>query len=122
MTFEEFRHQRYVPVVIADHQGLITEVNEQFEIVFGWSAHEVVGKSLTTIIPKRLHDSHHLGFSRFLTTGKPTLLNQPLQLKTVTKDGKEFDAEHFIIAEQTNGQWRFGATVRPLAEHERKSP
>ena len=114
MTVDELRRERGVPVVIADHQGVITYVNEPFETVFGWRAPEVVGKPLTIIIPPNLHDAHHLGFSRFLTTSKATLLNQPLRLMAITKDGREFDAEHLITAEQQHGQWVFGATIRPL--------
>lgn len=113
MTLEDLRRETGVPVVIADDQGLITHVNERFEALFGWTKAEMVGKPLTVIIPQNLHDSHHLGFSRFLTTGKPTLLNQALQLKAVTKAGQEFDAEHFIVAEQRQGRWVFGATIRP---------
>lgn len=113
-TIDELMRQTEVPAVTADHQGSIIKVNARFEAVFGWKEADIVGKPLTTLIPKSLHDAHHLGFSRFLTTGKPTLLNQPLKLKAVTKAGREFDAEHFILAEQHDGQWVFGATIRPL--------
>ena len=116
MTLQELQRHQDVPVVIADHQGTITHVNERFERVFGWRAQEIIGKPLTIIIPSDLHDAHHLGFSRFLTTGKPTLLNQPLKLKAVTKDGREFNAEHTITAEQRQGEWVFGAIIKPLDE------
>ena len=108
------KNQTDLPAIIADEQGLITSVNKNFETVFGWTENEVLGKPLTIIIPKSLHDAHHLGFSRFLMTEKPTLLNKPLKLKSVTKDGKEFDAEHIIIAEKQDSNWIFGATIRPL--------
>ena len=114
MTLEELKREQAIPVVLANHQGIISFVNPQFERVFGWSVKEIVGKPLTTIIPGTLHDSHHLGFSRFLATGKATLLNQPLTLKAIAKDGREFDAEHCIVAEQDQGHWVFGATIRPL--------
>jgi len=42
------------------------------------------------------------------------LLGQSLNLKAVSKDGKEFDAEHYIIAEHHEDQWVFGAMIRPL--------
>ncbi len=115
-TLEDVRRETRVPVVIADHRGLISHVNEPFERVFGWKAKDILGQSLATIIPRHLHDAHHLGFSRFLTTSKATLLDQPLRLRAVTKDGREFDAEHIIIAEQCQGQWMFGASIRPLDE------
>ena len=113
-TIKELIVEKDIPVVISDHNGFITYVNKSFEEIFGWNKNEVTGKPLTLIIPKKLHDSHNLGFSRFLTTSMPTLLNKPLNLKAVTKDGREIDSEHIIIAERENGKWVFGATIRPL--------
>jgi PAS domain S-box-containing protein len=110
----DLRCEAVVPVVIADHQGLISYVNTPFVDLFGWSPTEIVGLPLSTIIPRNLHDAHQLGFSRFLTSGKATLLNQPLKLRAVAKDGREFDAEHTISAEHHDGHWTFGATIRPL--------
>lgn len=115
-SISQLRRETDVPVVLADHQGFITYLNERWQVVFGWSPEELIGKTLTTIIPSSLHDAHNLGFSRFLTTGKPTLLNRSVKLKVKTKDGQEVDCEHFIIAEQHQGQWVFGAMIRPLGE------
>ncbi len=114
-TIDEMRGETGLPVVIADQDGLITYVNGHFKTVFGWTEAEVMGRPLTILIPPGLHDAHQLGFSRFLTTGKATLLNQSLKLRAVTKDGREFDAEHIITAEQSQGRWVFGATIRPLS-------
>ena len=61
-----------------------------------------------------------MGFSRFLLTGKPTILNQPLNLKILKMDGKETDAEHIITAEKINGNWVFGAKITPLEDTEKK--
>lgn len=113
-TIADLKLETEVPVVLAEHEGFITYVNTRFTAVFGWSSAEIQGRPLTMIIPKALHDAHHLGFSRFLASGTPTLLNRPLQLKAVRKDGTEFVAEHFIIAEEQNGRWVFGATIKPI--------
>lgn len=101
-------------MLIADQNGTVSEVNANFTVVFGWEAAEAVGQSLSIIIPKHLRDAHNLGFSRFLTTGMPTLLGRPITLRAVTKQGLEFDAEHVIIAEKIGESWQFGATIRPL--------
>lgn len=114
MNMDQVLQETRIPAVVADHQGLITQVNQRFEEVFGWRRGEILGKPLTTLIPKTLHDAHHLGFSRFLMTGKPTLLNRPLKLQVIAKDGRVVDAEHFIVAEQRHGHWVFAATIRPL--------
>lgn len=113
-TLSEIMSRKDVPVIAADSRGLITFVNDRFEAVWGWKTEDLVGKPLTMIVPKNLHDSHNLGFSRFLATGKPTILAQPLKLKLVKKDGGEAEAEHFIAAERRQGEWFFAATIRPL--------
>jgi PAS domain S-box-containing protein len=119
-TIDALKAETDVPVIIADPLGNVIHINQIFEKTFGWKKDFLVGKMLSSIIPDRLKDAHHLGLSRFLVTGKPTLLNQNLKLSVLTMDGKELDAEHFIIAEKINGNWVFGAKISPLENTENK--
>jgi hypothetical protein len=96
-TLDEIRQETILPAVITNHFGFITYVNEPF-----------------VIIPSSYHDSHNLGFARFAMTEHARVLNHPLQLKAVTKDGQEVLSEHYITAECHQGQWLFGAIVCPL--------
>lgn len=111
---DELRARKDLPVVVADEKGLITEVNDLFCEVFGWSRAEAIGRPLSSIIPPDLRDAHHLGFSRFLVTGQTTILGKPLPLKAVRRDGTVFEAEHVIAGERRDGAWVFAATIRPL--------
>jgi len=113
-TIGEIRAERRLPTVIADHQGIIREVNDSFTTVFGWTREEIVGKRLEVIIPPKLRDMHRLGFSRFLRTGTPTILGQPLQLRAIAKGGHEFRARHEIVPERINGNWMFAASIERL--------
>lgn len=115
-TIAELKKEIDTPVMIANHEGFITYVNQQFESVFGWSQDEIIGQLLTTILPKSFQDSHNLAFSRFQATERANVLNHPLQLKAVTKDHQEIMTEHYIIAEKLEGEWFFGAMLRPLDE------
>lgn len=113
MTLEELKGLADALVVIADQDGFITFVRGDFSGVLGWESGELLGKSITVLMPKRFRDAHNLGFARFLMTEQPTLLNRPLNLKVLTKDGEELDSEHVIIAEKTGGRWVFGTSIRP---------
>jgi PAS domain S-box-containing protein len=113
-TIAEMKTETRLAFVVADRRGLITEVNDRFTAVFGWTREEIVGKRLETIIPPKLRDAHRLGFSRFLRTGRPVILGPPLELRALAKDGREFAARHVITAEQVNGNWMFAATIQPL--------
>ncbi len=115
-SIDDLKRITDVPVVIVDSREVITYVNESFESVFGWQSNEIIGKLLLTLIPKAFYDAHNLAFSRFLITGQSTVLQQPLRLLAMSKDGHEFIAEHFIIAERNQDKWIFGATIRPLSE------
>ncbi|QSJ15139.1 PAS domain S-box protein [Nostoc sp. UHCC 0702] len=110
----EIKLETDVPVVITDSQGFVIYVNDCFSSVFGWTVAEIQGQTITTIIPQGFHDSHHLGFSRFLSTENSTILNHPLRLQAVTKDGREIEAEHLIMAEKQQEEWLFMATLRPI--------
>jgi PAS domain S-box-containing protein len=103
-----------LPVIITDHQGIVIYVNSVFEATFGWNYSDIIGQTLALILPTYFQDAHHLGFSRFSATGVSTILNHPLQLKVVTKDNREVESEHIIIAEKQENQWVFAATLRPL--------
>ena len=44
-TIDEMKRETDLPVVIADREGYITYVNETFQLVFGWTSDEILGKT-----------------------------------------------------------------------------
>ena len=121
LTIDALKTETAAPVIIVDHEGNIVHINQMFEKTWGWQKDQLVGESLTIIIPENLKDAHHMGYSRFSLTGKPTILHQALELLIRQADGKEAPAEHFIIAEKISGNWVFGATIKPLATNDGNS-
>lgn len=113
-TLEEMKHEMNVPVLIADQFGLIIYVNQAFTQTFGWENHEIIGQTISVVIPDKYHDAHHLSFCRFAVTETSSVLNHPLRLFAITKDGKEIESEHFITGEKIQGKWFFGARLRPI--------
>lgn len=103
-----------LPFIQADQEGLVEWINARFEEVYGWQLAELQGQSLGLILPSFFRDAHHLGFSRFRMTGDSQVLNHPLKLKTVCRDQREIESEHFIVAEHRGERWVFAATLRPL--------
>lgn len=114
ITIDAMTREMEVPVIIVDQNGIVVFVNRPFEQIFGWSSDEMIGELVVKIIPSNMHDAHNLGFSRFVTTGQARLMNQQLRLSAIGKDGRVFEAEHYIIAEKAAGQWLIGATIKPL--------
>ncbi|MBD1845050.1 PAS domain-containing protein [Cyanobacteria bacterium FACHB-63] len=112
-SIEQLKHGD-IPFVAANQSGIIVDINAHFETVFGWTSAEIIGQPLSLLLPAFFRDAHHLGFARFSATGNSTVLNHPLNLKAVTKDDREIESEHFIIAERRGEEWLFAATLRPL--------
>lgn len=110
-TLADIMAETEKPVVAIDEQGFITFLNPAFERSYGWSSNDLVGQLVTRIMPPHMRDAHNFGFSRFLVTEAPRILNQPLQLPVSCKDGTVMDAEHFIVGENVEGKWRFAATI-----------
>lgn len=100
-----------VPVISIDQASLITYINEAFQSAYGWTTEDLLMQPVGVIMPEHLRDAHKIGFSRFLTSEKPTLLGTPLPLEVLLKDGSVHKAEHFIIGDKTHGEWRFAATI-----------
>ena len=99
------------PVIVVNHEGRVTEVNPPFESEFAWKAADLLGSPVADIIPAALHDAHHIGFSRFLITGKGSILEQDLELEIVLGDGSSVAARHYIVAEKSDHGWRFAAII-----------
>lgn len=113
--FHEIMSNKNDPVVMVDQDGVIQDINAVFEDVYGWSREDLKGEMLTKIIPEGLRNAHHMGFSRFLTTEKATILEQPLDLQIVSSDGGESSARHFITAFKENGRWVFAASIQIIS-------
>lgn len=115
-TLEDLKQETNLPVVIANQQGFITYINDSFTTLLGWTADEVLGKLLTTILPYSFHDSHNLAFARFQATEQASVLNHPIRLATITKSQQAIETDHFIVAEKIAGHWFFGASLSPISQ------
>ena len=105
-----------LPLIVADRLGIVVEINHEFASVYGWDNETLVGGSLSLILPDAHKMSHQLAFSRFTLPPTPSaVLGHPLKLATRCADGSDLISEHFIIADNTSGEWVFAATLKPLA-------
>lgn len=99
--------------VVADMNGIVLHVTRSFCAAFGWQKKELIGQPITTFIPPAFHDAHQMGFSRFLSTGQPAILDTALDLEIVTGDGRTILAEHFIFRETLEGKPVLAARIDP---------
>jgi PAS domain S-box-containing protein len=77
-------------VISADETGTITFANSSTMRIFGYSPLELVGKSLTMLMPESVRHAHANGFRRFLSTGQKQLNWRGAELVGLRKNGEKF--------------------------------
>jgi PAS domain S-box-containing protein len=87
--FEALVEQLPASVILANREGLITVWNRASEALFGFSAQEVLGKSLDVIIPEHLRKAHWDGFNRSLASGQTKYSGRVMTTRAVHRDGRK---------------------------------
>ena len=80
-------------IVSSDVSGAILGWNQGAVKMFGYRAEEVLGKSLTLLMPERYRARHEAGMARLMVTRNALLAGQVLQLAGLRKNGEEFPIE-----------------------------
>jgi len=102
-------------VVTMDAQGRVTGWNKKAEILFGWSALEVLGRRLSSfLIPPQHREAHERGLQTFLATGIGPVLNRRIETTALRRDGREFPVELSISPAGRGDTYLFGAFIRDL--------
>jgi two-component system cell cycle sensor histidine kinase/response regulator CckA len=102
-------------VVTMDALGRATGWNAQAEVMFGWSAPEVLGRRLSSfLIPLQHREAHERGLQTFLATGVGQVLNRRIETTALRRDGREFPVELSISPAGVGDTYLFGAFIRDL--------
>ncbi|HEX2167437.1 MAG TPA: ATP-binding protein [Longimicrobiales bacterium] len=107
-------------VVTTDSRSVITGWSRQAEVIFGWTAEEAIGKSLSdTIIPPQHREGHRRGMERYMATGEKRIIGRRVEISGMRKKGEEFPVELTVASSQTGTQTMFNAFIRDLTEVKR---
>jgi two-component system, cell cycle sensor histidine kinase and response regulator CckA len=105
-------------ILISDSEGRIVDFNPAAERTFGYSRHEVLGKPLAEIVvPPHLRPAHVAGWKRFLQVGAGRIINRRLEMRSVRRDGTEFDVELTVNTFSHEGQTMFVGFMRDITQH-----
>ncbi len=104
-------------IININSKGEIIFWNKQAESIFGWKNEDIIGKTLAeTLIPKRHGIEHNIGMQHYLKTGEGPVLNKPLELPAINKEGKEFPIEILIIPLKQNNEMFFCSFIRDISQ------
>ena len=107
-------------VVAVDEEQCIVFFNSGAERIFGWTAAEVGGLPLATLLPERFRQSHagHVrGFGA--AHGLARTMGERQQISGCRKNGEEFPAEASIQQMEVGGRQIYAAMLRDISPRQR---
>jgi PAS domain S-box-containing protein len=107
-------------IITMDADGLVVEVNQATERMFGYTKAEMEGEELAElIIPPDLRDAHRRGVEHYVATGEATMVGHPVELPAMRADGSEFPVEIAITQPALDGRAQFTGFIRDATERKR---
>lgn len=106
-------------VIIIDEDSRIEFVNGAAEKVFGYAAEEMLGESLTMLIPEPLREAHRAGLKRYTETGNRSLDWGSIELQGLRKNGEPLPLEISFGEFSKDGKRCFTGFVRDIIGRKR---
>ena len=101
-------------VVIIDVESIFRYANPATSKIFGHEPNDMLGQSLTMIMPPELRDAHKQGVARLKHTLKPTMDWRRARLPGVHKSGKSLDLELSFAAISGSDSILFMGIIRDI--------
>ncbi|MBF0147291.1 MAG: response regulator [Magnetococcales bacterium] len=114
LQFRFITHSASDAILSANEDGCLTFWNRGATTIFGYHEDEVLGRSLTLLIPERDHEAHLAAMNRVKKTGRMSLAGQILEVLARRKDGTEFPLEISLSSWAVNGKRFFSAVARDI--------
>ncbi len=106
-------------IITIDSNSTILVVNPATERIFGYSSEEMLGQSLTMLMPEYLRHLHKAGILRYMESGQKHLEWAAVQLPGLNKSGAEIPLEISFAEFATDGRRFFIGIARDISERKR---
>jgi PAS domain S-box-containing protein len=106
-------------IILSDATGTITGWNNGAEHLFGHAPEDMLGQSLTRVIPERHRAGHRAAMERIAAGGQPCMLGHSMELEGLHKDGGERSVELVLGSWETPTGRHFSAVIRDISERKR---
>jgi two-component system sensor kinase FixL len=103
-------------VIVADQKGLIEAFNPAAQDLFGYSAEELIGKSLSVLMPPYLADRHDGYMHNYHKTGEKRIIGIGRVVTGQRRDGSTFPIELAVGEANVNGRIFYTGFIRDLTE------
>ncbi len=106
-------------IITIDEGSTILYLNRATSDIFGYAPGELLGQSLTCIMPEYLRHVHEAGLKRYLETGRRHLNWDAVEVPGLHQDGHEIALEVSFGEHWQGGVHRFTGILRDISERKR---
>ena len=119
MKFRSVAQSAHDAIVSADQRGNIIAWNTGAERIFGYQEAEMLGKSLTVLMPARYQAAHEQGLERMRGGGEAKILGKTTELVGHRKSGQEFPLQLSLSSWKTGEGTFYTAIISDITERKR---
>ncbi len=106
-------------IITVNSAGRIVSCNAAAGLMFGHHTAEIIGQSLTMIIPEIFREEHQLSFRRVSSGGTPKTAGSTIERIGLRKDGSQFPFELSLTCWHSEQDTFFTAIVRNITKRKR---
>jgi len=106
-------------IITIDGQGIVSSFNPSAEQIFGYSSEEVLGKSVSLLMPSPHRELHAQYLATLKSSGKPLVLGLQREVLALRKDGSIFPIEMSVSEISVHGTQMFVGILRDVTERKR---
>jgi PAS domain S-box-containing protein len=106
-------------IVVANGLGIIVSWNRAATRLFQYSMEEMIGQSLSLLMPARYRQAHEQGLARMEATGTGRLIGSVVELHGLRKNGEEFPIELSLATWKTGSGSYYSGIIRDISERKK---
>ena len=103
-------------IITIDQNSSVIFWNEGATRILGYDAQEIMGTSLTRILPERFQAGHLAGVARVIREGRSTMMGKPIEMMALTKDQREIPVELSLSQWNLKGKTYFSGILRDISQ------
>ncbi len=104
-------------IVLIDNKGIITLINRQTEILFGYNRAELLDHNLEMLVPGRFREHYRLHSKEFLSETQARDMGAGREIFSLAKDNTEIPVEIVLNPIETSDGHRVLITIIDITEH-----
>ncbi|WLD12018.1 PAS domain S-box protein [Planctellipticum variicoloris] len=102
-------------IISIDACGIVVDFNPAAERIFGYEAHEIVGRNVSLLMPDPYRNLHDSFLERYLRTGENQVIGIGREVRAVRKDGRIFPMDLSVCEVTTESDHLFIGIVRDIS-------